>query len=61
MNMTNEPLNVQQSLLASSSEMDKLPCIINTDTFSRHQNYRDGDGLFRWKLSSDGEFQLTEN
>ena len=60
MNMTNEPLKVQQSLLASSSEMDKIPCIINTDTFSRHQKYRDGNKLSRWKFSSDGEFQLTE-
>ena len=29
-NMANEPLNVQQPLLESSSEMDKLWCITNT-------------------------------
>ena len=60
MNMTNELLKTQESLLASSSEMDNLPCIIKTDTFSKHQNYRDGNKLSRWKVSSVGEFQLTE-
>ena len=30
-NMANEPLKVQQSLLESSSEMDKLRCITNTE------------------------------
>ena len=29
-NMANESLKVQQSLLESSSEMDKLRCITNT-------------------------------
>ena len=29
-NMANEPLKVQQPLLESSSEMDKLRCITNT-------------------------------
>ena len=29
-NMTNEPLKIQQSLLESSSEMDKLPCFTKT-------------------------------
>ena len=29
-NMANEPLNVKQSLLKSSSEMDKLPCFTKT-------------------------------
>ena len=29
-NMANEPLKVQQSLLESSSEMDKLPCFTKT-------------------------------
>ena len=30
-NMTNEPLKVEKPLLESSSEMDKLSCITNTD------------------------------
>ena len=29
-NMANEPLKVQQSLLESSSELDKLPCFTKT-------------------------------
>ena len=29
-NMANEPLKVHQSLLESSSEMDKLPCFTKT-------------------------------
>ena len=33
-NMANEPLKVQQSLLESSSEMDKLPCFTKTAAFS---------------------------
>ena len=28
--MANEPVKVEQPLLESSSEMDKLPCITNT-------------------------------
>ena len=30
-NMANEPLKVEKSLLESSSEMDKLPCTTNTE------------------------------
>ena len=30
-NMANEPLKVEKPLLKSSSEMDKLPCITNTE------------------------------
>ena len=31
MNMANEPFKVQQVLLGSSSEINKLPCITNTE------------------------------
>ena len=55
-----EPLKVQQPLLESSSEMDKLRCITNT-TFSGHQNYHDLDKFSFAKILSDGEFQLTES
>ena len=51
-NMTEEPLKVEQPLLESSSEMDKLPC-----KFPRH---RKGDKLSYSSILSDGEFQLTE-
>ena len=30
-NMTNEPLKVEKPLLESSSEIDNLPCITNTE------------------------------
>ena len=30
-NMTNEPLKFEKPLLESSSEIDKLPCITNTE------------------------------
>ena len=30
-NLANEPLKVEKQLLESSSEMDKLPCIANTE------------------------------
>ena len=30
-NMANEPLKIEQPLLESSSEMDKLQCITNTE------------------------------
>ena len=32
-NMANEPLKVEKPLLEISSEMDKLPCITNTEHF----------------------------
>ena len=55
-NMTGEPLKVEQPLLESSSEMDKqLP-----SKFHRHQNYCNGDKLSYSSILSDGEFQLTE-
>ena len=49
-NMANEPLKVQQSLLESSSEMDKLPCFTKTA----------GDKFSFSRRLSDGEFQLTD-
>ena len=59
-NMANEPLKVQQSLLESSSEMDKLPCFTRT-AFSPVTNFfRDGDKFSFSRLLSDGEFQLTD-
>ena len=58
--MANEPLEVQQPLLESSSEMDKLPCFTKNRTFSSHQNYRDGDEFSSSRILSDGEFQLTD-
>ena len=30
-NMAHEPLKVEKPLLESSSEMDKLPCVTNTE------------------------------
>ena len=58
--MANEPLKVQQPLLESSSEMDKLTCFTKTRTFSSHHNYRDGDKFSSSRILSDGEFQLTD-
>ena len=41
--MANDPLKVQQPLLESSSEMNKLRFFLYQNrAFSRHQNYRDG-------------------
>ena len=40
--------------------MDKLPCFTKNRTFSRHQNYRDGDKFSSSRILSDGEFQLTD-
>ena len=57
-NMTNEPLKIEQPLLESSSEMDKLACKTNT---KHYQNYCDGDKLSCSRSLGDGDFQLTEN
>ena len=54
-NMTDEHLKVEQPLLESSSEMDKLPC-----KFPRHHNYCNGDKLSYSRILSDGDVQLTE-
>ena len=58
--MANEPLEVEQPLLQSSSEIDKLVFDLY-QIFPRHQNYCDGDKLsFSRMLLSDREYQLTE-
>ena len=43
-NMATEPLKVEQPLLQSSSEIDKLLYALY-QIFLRHQNYRDGDNI----------------
>ena len=57
--MANEPLKVQQSLLESSSEMDKLPCFTKT-AFSPVTKFFVMDKFSFSRLLSDGEFQLTD-
>ena len=52
-NMANEPLKVQQPLLESSSEMDKLRCITNTALSPVTK-------FFFSRILSDGEFQLAD-
>ena len=58
-NTAGEPLKVEQPLLESSSEIDKL-VYDQFQTFPRHKNYRVGDKLSCSRILSDGEFQLTE-
>ena len=58
-NLADEPLKVEQPLLESSSEIDKLVCD-QYQIFPRHQNYRVGDKLSSSRILSNGEFQLTE-
>ena len=43
-NMANEPLKVEQPLLESSSEIDKLVYDLY-QIFPKHQNYCDGDNI----------------
>ena len=57
-NMANEPLKVQQSLLESSSEMDKLPCITNA-ALSAVTKITCGEKFSFSRILSDGDFQLT--
>ena len=57
-NMANEPLKVEKPLLESSSEMDKLQCITNTE-------HSPDTKITVMEIScsrilSDGEFQLTK-
>ena len=57
-NMADEPLKVEQPLLESSSEIDKL-VYDEYQIFPRHQNYlADGDKFSCSRIF--GEFQLTE-
>ena len=58
-NMADEPLKVEQPLLESSSEIDKL-VYDQYQVFPRHQNYLDGDKFSCSRILSDGDFQLTE-
>ena len=58
-NLVDEPLKVEQPLLESSSEIDKLVCDLY-QILPRHQNYRVGDKLSSSRILSDGEFQLTD-
>ena len=57
--MANEPLKVEQSLLESSSKLEKL-VYGQYQIFPRHKKYRDEDKLSFSRIMSDGEFQLTE-
>ena len=59
-NMANELLKVQQPLLESSSEMDKLRCYNQYGAFSSHQNYCDGDKFSFSRVLSDRGYQLTK-
>ena len=52
-NMANELLKVQQPLLESSSEMDKLLCI-------SHKSYCDGDKFSFSRILNDREYQLPD-
>ena len=54
-NMANEPLKVEKPLLESSSEMDKLQCITNTEHSPDTKITVMGT-----RILSDGDFQLTE-
>ena len=60
-NLANEPLKVEQPLLESSSEIDKLPCITNTE-HSLDTKITAMGTSFRscYRILIDGEFQLTE-
>ena len=58
-NMADETHKIEQPLLESSSEMDKL-VHEQYQTFPRDPNYRVGDKLSCSRLLSDGEMQLTE-
>ena len=58
-NMANEPLKGEQLLLESSSEMDKL-VYDQYQPFPRLTNYSVRDKPSCSRISSDGEFQLTE-
>ena len=58
-NVANEPLEVEQPLLESSSGTDKLVYDLY-QILLRHQNYRDWDNISFSLLSSDGEFLLTD-
>ena len=58
-NMADEPLKVEEPLLESSSEIDKL-VYDQYQIFPRHQNYLDGDKFSCSRILSDGDFQLTE-
>ena len=57
--MADERLKVEQPLLESSSEKDKL-VYDQYQTFPRYQNYRDWHKFSCSRILSDGEFQLTE-
>ena len=57
-NMANEPLKVQQPLLESSSEMDKILCITNTAHSPVTKMTVIGQICSR--ISSDREHQLIE-
>ena len=58
-NMANEPLKVQDPLLESSSEMDKLRCITNT-AHSPVTKINVMETIFFSRVMSDREYQLTE-
>ena len=57
--MANEPLKVQQLLLKSSSEIDKIRCITNT-AHSPVTKITVMGTIFFSRGMSDGEYQLTE-
>ena len=59
-NMANELLKVEQPLLESSNEIDKVPCFTKNRSFSSNQNYRDEDRFSSSRILSDGELQLTD-
>ena len=60
--MANEPLKVGKPLLESSSEMDKLQCITNTEHSPDTKITKiDGDKISCSRILGDGDFQLTEN
>ena len=60
-NMANEPLKVENPLLESSSEMDKLQCITNTEHSPDTKiTVMSRDKISCSRILSDGEFQLTE-
>ena len=58
--MANEPLKVQQPFLKRSSEIKKITVYNQNRTFSSRQSNRDGDKFSFSRISSDGEFELTE-
>ena len=55
-NVANEPLKVEKPLLGSSGEMDKLPCVTNTE----HSPDTKNTVILLLKNLNDGEFKLTE-